>query len=118
MIPKKRKYFSIILLLSFLTSFGTNVYKDSLRSINKDKVDNSKSVSISNHTSSNATQGSNVCEETENDLGDEYTAFAFVLPYVISFSHFASIHSSQISAHPLAENQHKPIYISVCNFRI
>lgn len=115
---EKLKYFSIILLLSYLASFGINSYKSSLYSFNKDRVTYSKKVSISTHTCSNNTQGSNVCEETENDLVDEFTAIAFTLPYVISFAHFVSIHASQIFANPLAENQHNPIYISVCNFRI
>lgn len=117
MISKKRKYFSIILLISFLASFGFNSYNNCLFSSNKEVVNYSKNVLSSNHISNDATQINNVCEETENDLGDTFSIVSYLLPNIISFSHFADIHSSQIFAQPLAEN-HNPIYLSVCNFRI
>lgn len=116
---KKATYFSFLFLLCFLASFSVSVVKKLNTSISSSKKTNYSSIAFNKHNDESTDDSEILFEENENEPEPD-----FVLQYIEFKNLFNSLlfYNKQIKNSELISRvsvaKVKPIYLSVCNFRI
>jgi hypothetical protein len=113
----KHKILSSLFLVVFLTSFLSILYVSLSNSL-PELAHFSKTKEIKTNTSQNSTSEDFVFEENETETESEFEAQTVLLPFLISFFNIERVVDFTSSAQPIIVKASKPIYLSVCNFRI
>lgn len=113
------KLISALFLFVFLSAFSSGLYI-SLKNSISDLAHFSKNKEIKTNTYSGNNSEDFVFEENieegESDINPEL--LAFVLPFFISFNQTTHAIGSTPTIEPLVAQSSKPIYLTVCDFRI
>lgn len=104
----------LLFLVSFflltLNSFGNN---------NESQLNNFKTKLLSSkEQSAPISSQQQLSEENEVEGNDDFEIHSLDLPFLVSYIQFEVFKPSFVYKQPLCLKQDKPIYISVCNFRI
>jgi hypothetical protein len=114
----KATYFSIFFLLCFTASFSLSNFQNLKTVTTHLKCNHGNSIEVNDANNCDTNASDFLFEENENDGEDFLQIQSFVLPYLIAYTRLQATSTKIIYSNPLSLKVTKPIYISVCNFRI
>lgn len=114
----KTTYLSLFFLFCFTASFSVNTIQNLRTSIHKADPSHGKSFRLSAMEACSTSSNSILLEKNENEIEKSLILQSFLLPFYSSVLCSAQKQSDNHSAGSPATLQIRPVYLTVCNFRI
>jgi len=113
---KNRTFFSVLLLLLFVSSLSANTYS-SLNCAKKNTFHFSKNIEVTQNAFDSVTEDL-IFEETEDNCKNDFETKAHIIPFHSALLNLIFIKNLFSSFAPVLILNRDSIFISVCNFRL